>query len=763
MQEKDQASISATDSSFKTPEQNKDYLIAVGLLILCILTRIIAIPASLWEWDDMLFAHALHKYDLVAHSPHPPGFPVFVAMTRVAYWIIGDEHRALTTIAFIFASLVAPALFYFYREVFEDRRIAFAGALLGCFAPNVWVQGSAGRSDGVAFTLGIIGLTLVIQGFRSQRSLIAGCAVFGLAMGVRTTLLPVMGPVIALVFIALLRRREWRCVVTALLVGAIFILVWFVPLIYKVTWPVYRSVMNNHSQYIFETDTIFSPGQTSWLFLFYRFRRFFVHIWGAKWILEIIYLFSILGLIALAIRRQWKTIGMMAIAFLPYLIFTIILNTPLGGPLYSLPYIPFFIGLAACGLIMIPSSLFYSGRWKVLKNSGMVLSICLTMTIAGWTYPIIRLLHGETSPPVRAFDYLKKTLKPDSQLLFYDDLFSPYVSFYLPNYKVIEYEKNLDPEANLIWSVTDHPEIVLLTSNPVLADVGEDFRWRSNSYGARRLNKLSLERFFGAHITDLSKPRGVEFLSGWYPIEADHKEKWRWMLDKGKVALYRLAESMTLRLRGSIIDTPNPGRLPTLTFRLNEREINRITISSSEFDYQFTIKPSPSLMWSILTIEIDQTITPKRGANSFNGKRGLKCFRLEWVPAPSAPLIKTSPDQYLGTGWNGLENDKQYYWRWISGTSVAHLPAIEGDGRLDLKMAVPLQSDQAEGEVTVEAAGTVLERFHPPSGIFTKTYYVPRSMHRSESLELKLGLKSSASRPDAMQIFYMGWRPSEQN
>src|SRR5262245_22761800 len=100
MQEKDQASISATDSSFKTPEQNKDYLIAVGLLILCILTRIIAIPASLWEWDDMLFAHALHKYDLVAHSPHPPGFPVFVAMTRVAYWIIGDEHRALTTIAF---------------------------------------------------------------------------------------------------------------------------------------------------------------------------------------------------------------------------------------------------------------------------------------------------------------------------------------------------------------------------------------------------------------------------------------------------------------------------------------------------------------------------------------------------------------------------------------------------------------------------------------------------------------------------------------
>jgi hypothetical protein len=162
-------SISSLLSRLIALIKTNDHLIALGLFLLCIATRLIAIHASLWEWDDILFARALHKYDLTTHSPHPPGFPVFVAMARVVYWITGNEDRALTTVAFIFASLVAPALFYFYREVLKDRAIAFAGALLGSFAPLVWVYGGAGRSDGVAFTLGIIGLTLDIRGLHYQR------------------------------------------------------------------------------------------------------------------------------------------------------------------------------------------------------------------------------------------------------------------------------------------------------------------------------------------------------------------------------------------------------------------------------------------------------------------------------------------------------------------------------------------------------------------------------------------------------------------
>src|SRR5262245_66304958 len=109
----------------------------------------------------------MHKYDLLAHSPHPPGFQVLVAMMRIAYWAFHDEHRALTTVALIFDSLLAPALFFFYREVFQDRRIAVAGALLGSFAPNIWFHGGAGRSDGVGLTLVFLAQARAFQGRRS--------------------------------------------------------------------------------------------------------------------------------------------------------------------------------------------------------------------------------------------------------------------------------------------------------------------------------------------------------------------------------------------------------------------------------------------------------------------------------------------------------------------------------------------------------------------------------------------------------------------
>ncbi len=39
-------------------------------------------PVSPFEWDEILFMRAMAKYDVAAHAPHPPGYPVFVALAK---------------------------------------------------------------------------------------------------------------------------------------------------------------------------------------------------------------------------------------------------------------------------------------------------------------------------------------------------------------------------------------------------------------------------------------------------------------------------------------------------------------------------------------------------------------------------------------------------------------------------------------------------------------------------------------------------------
>src|SRR5262249_5772010 len=155
----------------------------------------------------------------------------------------------------------------------------------------------------------------------------------------------------------------------------ICVLVWYVPLIYHVTWRVYRWVMNIHTQFAWEKDSIFANTENS--ILSYRFQRFFIDIWGARWIMVSLYLLSAIGLIALAFRRQCRAIGWMVLSFGPFIIFLFILNTPLSAPLYSLPYVPFFVGLAACGLVKLPDLVPGIGRWRIPANAGLFLAIGL--------------------------------------------------------------------------------------------------------------------------------------------------------------------------------------------------------------------------------------------------------------------------------------------------------------------------------------------------------------------------------------------------
>jgi hypothetical protein len=539
--------------------RTNDAAIALALALVCLITRLLAVPASLWEWDDMLFAHALHHYDLAAHHPHPPGFPVFVVLARAAYWVLKSEHLALGAVALIFGVLLGPALFYFFREIFRARKLAFAAALLTCFAPNVWVQGAAGRSDGPGLTVGVIALALALRGLQSRGALLGAGVLFGLGMGVRVTVLPVVAPTLAVVLLIRLWRREVKLMAEAVTLAALAALCWYVPLILHTTWQTYRSLMNNHAQFTWQTDSIFADTENAELT--YRLTRFFGEVWGAPWIMWTIYALAALGVVALLWQRRSSLLGWLALAFLPFIGFVFILNTPLSAPLYSLPYIPLFTGLAACGLVLGPSLLPRAERYWVGRNLGLLLTIMLAIAFIEWTYPVIKMVHREASPSIRALEKLRATLDPQRDVVVFDGIFSPHVSFYLPQAKTVLQDANykIEPsKADLVNPALATGRILSLTLEPVPGGEGEHLQW-SSGRGARRLRLLSLGRYFDAYLTDLTDPQRIHFARtwGWY---GEDGERSNWASPRAMVFLSPVRGAAQLQLTLRVPDQPDGTR-----------------------------------------------------------------------------------------------------------------------------------------------------------------------------------------------------------
>src|SRR5687768_5275029 len=57
--------------------------------------RLLTLPASIWEYDEVLFVRAVESFEPLAHRPHPPGYPLLVGLGKVAAAICGDAFRGL--------------------------------------------------------------------------------------------------------------------------------------------------------------------------------------------------------------------------------------------------------------------------------------------------------------------------------------------------------------------------------------------------------------------------------------------------------------------------------------------------------------------------------------------------------------------------------------------------------------------------------------------------------------------------------------------
>src|SRR6476620_12588408 len=67
--------------------------------------RLLTLPKSLWEGDEVLFVKGVLLFDPLHHQPHPPGFPLLIGLGKLWNLFFHDPFASLVALS-VLSSLV---------------------------------------------------------------------------------------------------------------------------------------------------------------------------------------------------------------------------------------------------------------------------------------------------------------------------------------------------------------------------------------------------------------------------------------------------------------------------------------------------------------------------------------------------------------------------------------------------------------------------------------------------------------------------------
>jgi hypothetical protein len=183
-----------------------------ALAVLFLLAHLASLPPTLEDLDSINFALGVRDFDVAKHQPHPPGYPVFVALAKASTAIVGvigisaPAVRGLSVLSVVAGACLVPLLFALFHRLSADARVAWWGMAVVVCSPLFWFTALRPLSDMTGLALAIAAQVLLLNALipfdRNRRALLWGAAICGLAAGVRvqTTVLTAPLLVAALVW-----------------------------------------------------------------------------------------------------------------------------------------------------------------------------------------------------------------------------------------------------------------------------------------------------------------------------------------------------------------------------------------------------------------------------------------------------------------------------------------------------------------------------------------------------------------------------------
>jgi len=214
--------------------------------VLFLAAHLVFLPPTLEDIDSINFALGVADFDVAKHQPHPPGYPVFIGLSKASTSLLRSAHianpeaRGLAIWSAIAgAVLVFPLCALFQalvsvRPARTSRWRPLCATLVVVMSPLFWFTALRPLSDMTGLAVAVAGQALIVSvltGLSGPSALMWGGLLSGVAIGIRSQTALLTLPLLVLGL--LLPRSGLRPQNRFAAVGAaaLGVLVWAVPLI----------------------------------------------------------------------------------------------------------------------------------------------------------------------------------------------------------------------------------------------------------------------------------------------------------------------------------------------------------------------------------------------------------------------------------------------------------------------------------------------------------------------------------------------------